>query len=230
MTNVTTSLRLKLFIPMAAVVATAVLGLAAPCLACYSGLVVIPTADMVEPGKYAIEPQLDGSLAGPSVDTRILNSQFGLSPCLEAGVDFDLSDDADPRILGNFKYLAAPGSKRAPAIALGVCNMGSHIRNNPYVVATHELGSLRGHLGVMRIGGDNRWFAGAERALSDRLTLMADYTSGEENFSSVGFNYQFKDEFGVMAGALFPNSGDEDTGFSLHLVFTGSWLSPGKDK
>lgn len=222
MTNVTTSLRLKLFIPMAAVVATAVLGLAAPCPACYSGLIIIPTADMVEPGKYAIEPQLDGSLAESSIDTRILNSQFGLSPRLEAGVDFDLSDDADPRVLGNLKYLAAPGSKRAAAIALGVCNMGSHIRSNPYVVATHELGSLRGHFGVMRIEGNNRWFAGMDRAVTDRLTLMADYTSGEENLASVGFNYQFKDEFGVMAGVLFPNSGDEDAGFSLHLVFTGS--------
>lgn len=202
MTNVTTSLRLKLFIPMAAVVATAVLGLAAPCPACYSGLIIIPTADMVEPGKYAIEPQLDGSLAESSIDTRILNSQFGLSPRLEAGVDFDLSDDADPRVLGNLKYLAAPGSKRAAAIALGVCNMGSHIRSNPYVVATHELGSLRGHFGVMRIEGNNRWFAGMDRAVTDRLTLMADYTSGDENFSSVGFDYQFKDEFGVRKSVV----------------------------
>jgi len=223
LTNVTTSLRLKLFIPMAAVVVTALLAFAAaPCPACYSGLVVIPTADMVEPGKYAIEPQFDGSLAESSVDTRILNSQFGLSPCLEAGVDFDLSDDADPRVLGNFKYLAAAGSKRAPAIALGLCNAGSNIRSNPYVVATHELGSLRGQLGVTRIEGNSRWFAGLDRALTDRLTLMADYTSGEENLASVGFNYQFKDEFGVMAGVLFPNSGNEDAGFSLHLVFMGS--------
>ena len=223
MANVTTSLRLKSLILMAAVVATAILVLAAaPCQACYSGLIIIPTADMVEPGKYAIEPQFDGSLAESSVDTRILNSQFGLSPRFEAGVDFDMSDDADPRVLGNFKYLAAPGFKRAPAIALGVCNAGSRIRSSPYAAATRDFGSLRGHLGFMHIEGSNRWFAGMDRALTDRLTLMADYTSGEENLASVGFNYQFEDEFGVMAGVLFPNAGDEDTGFSLHLVFTGS--------
>ena len=203
-------------------VAAAILVLAAPCLACYSGLIIIPTADMVEPGKYAIEPQFDGALAGPSVDTRIVNSQFGLSPRLEAGVDFDLSDDAEPRVLGNFKYLVAPGSKRAPAIALGVWNAGSRIRSSLYVAATRDYGSLRGHFGVMHIEGNNCWFVGADRALTDRITLMADYTSGKENFSSVGFNYQFKDDFGAMAGVLFPNAGDEDAGFSLHLVFTCS--------
>ncbi|HUV04042.1 MAG TPA: hypothetical protein VMX94_02925 [Armatimonadota bacterium] len=230
MRNVTTCLRPKRFVRIAAAVATAVLGLAAPCLACYSGLVVIPTADMVEPGGYAIEPQFDGLLAGSSIDTRILNLQSGISPRLEAGVDFDMSYDADPRILGNCKYLMAPGSKRAPAIALGLCNAGSKIRSSPYLVATQESGSLRGHFGIMRIEGNNRWFAGVDRAVSDRLTLVADYTSGDDNFASVGFNYQFEDEFGVMAGVLFPNAGDEDTGFSLHLVFTGSWLSSAKDK
>ena len=222
MTNVTTSLRLKSLVLMAALVATAVRGLAAPCLACYSGLIIIPTADMVGPRGYDIELELDGPLAQASVDTRLLNSQFGISPRLEAGTDFDLSEDADPRILGNFKYLVASSLKSAPAIAIGMSSIGRHTRSSPYLVATHDFKSLRGHLGVTRIEGNNRWFAGMDRAVTDRLTLMADYTNGDENFSSVGFDYQFKDEFGVMAGVLFPNSGDEDAGFSLHLVFTCS--------
>ena len=70
--------------------------------------------------------------------------------------------------------------------------------------------------------GNTRWFAGVERAVTDRLALMADFTSGDNNLASIGINYQLKDDFALMAGVLFPNAGDEDTGFSLHLVFEGS--------
>jgi len=210
-----------------AALAVAVLLLATgiPCVACYSGLAVIPTADMVPAGEYGLEPQFDGSCEGGSVGTRILNTQFGITPRLDAGVDFDLSDDADPRVLGNFKYLAVNGGTRSPAVALGVCNLGSNIRSSPYVAATHGFGALRGHAGLMRIEGNNRWFIGADRNVTERLMLMADYVSGDENSSSVGFNYQFNDGFGILGGVLFPNADGEETGFTLHFVFTGSYLN-----
>ena len=206
-------------------VAVLVLATSIPCLACYSGLAATPTADMVPAGQYCLEPQFDGTCDGGSVGTRILNTQFGITPRFEAGVDLDLSDDADPRVLGNFKYLAVNGGTRSPAVALGVCNMGSNMRSSPYVVSLHDFGALRGHVGLMRIEGNNRWFIGADRSLTDRLMLMADYTSGDENCSSVGFNYQFNERFGILGGVLFPNTDGEETGFTLHFVFTGSYLS-----
>ncbi len=153
----------------------------------------------------------------------MLNTQFGIAPGLDAGLDFDLSDDAATTFLGNVKYLAVPGSERSPAVALGVCNMGGSLRSSPYVVATHDFEALRGHFGLLRIEGEDRWFIGADRAVTDRLTLMADYTNGGENFASVGIECQFDDNFGILGGVLFPNARGEGTGFTLPLVFTGSY-------
>lgn len=189
--------------------------------ACYSGLVVIPTADVISSGECCIELQYDGVFATDSTDSRILNTQFGVMPRLEAGFDFDLSDDPDSLMLGHAKYLVSPADGCTPAMAVGICNVGQNIRSSSYALITHQFQPLRGHLGIMRIDGNNRWFIGADQAVNNRLILMADYTSGDENCSSVGFSYQKTDRFGILAGVLFPNDSKEDTGFSVHLVFSG---------
>jgi hypothetical protein len=190
-----------------------------PALGCYTGLTIIPTAETIEPGKYGVEMQFDGAFAQGKADTRIFNTQFGLVPRLEVGVDFDLSKESDLKVLLNAKYLLSAGGKNAPALALGICNVADQLKSSPYFVATHDFGALRGHLGSTIMDGNNRWFIGADRALADKLTLMADYTSGKGNFSSCGFSYQFDARFSVMAGALFPNAGNEETGFTIHFVF-----------
>ena len=190
-----------------------------PALGCYTGLTIIPTAETIEPGKYGIEMQFDGAFAQGNAHTHIFNTEFGLVPRLEVGVDFDLSQGTDSRVLLNAKYLLLAAGKNTPALALGICSVAHGLKSSPYFVATYDFGALRGHLGSTIMDGNNRWFIGADRALTDKLTLMADYTSGEENFSSFGFSYQFNDHFGVMAGALFPNAGNEETGFTIHFVF-----------
>ena len=182
---------------------------------------VIPTADLICPGEFGIEPQYDGVFSSNSGHAFLLNTQFGLTPRLEAGLDFDLSNDSDNRLLTNFKYLVLQDSEHRPAVAVGVCSMAPNIKSSPYVVATQDFESFRGHLGVMRTEDNNRWFVGADKAMNDRFTLMADYTSGDENCSSIGFSYQKTDRFGILAGMIFPNDSKEDTGFSVHLVFSG---------
>jgi hypothetical protein len=193
-----------------------------PCMATYSGLVVIPTADVLADGEYCIEPQIDDTFGGDGEQVRILNTQFGLASRLEAGVDYDLSEDVDTRVFLNAKYLLLPGTQKSPAVAVGVCGIGEDVRSSSYVVGTQEIApSSRVHLGVMRIEGKNRWFVGADYAVSEKLTLMADYTYGDENCSSVGFDYAVSDKVSIFGGILIPNESDEDTGFTLHLVVSG---------
>jgi hypothetical protein len=216
------------------IVCLALLGLlvlaAPPAQACYSGLVNIPTADLVEPGQYGLELQLDGALRGGGADTRILNTELGLGPRCEAGLDFDLSEEADTWALLNAKYLLAAGGPKRPAVALGVCGVGRSVTNMPYLVATQEFPDVRGHLGWARIDDQNRWFVGVDRALNDKLTLMADYTSGSDNVATVGAGYQFTDTFGVMAGVVFPNASEEDTGFTIHFVLNGPYRHAAKEQ
>jgi hypothetical protein len=92
----------------------------------------------------------------------------------------------------------------------------------PYLVDTETLPFARLHAGVMQLEGNTRWFIGADRDLTDRLNVCADYTNGDENYSSVGAGYTFSDCTSVFAGALFPNAGG-DTEFTVHLIFCGSY-------
>lgn len=203
---------------------------AAGARACYTGLVNIPTAEVIEPGQYGIELQFDGSFAAGRADTRILNTELGLSPRFEAGGDFDLSHQAETRTLLNAKYLLSPGGEKRPALALGACNVGRHASATPYLVATQEFRGARGHLGAARIDDRNCWFVGADHAVNDKLTLMADYTSGSENFATIGASHQFTDRLGGMAGVVFPNVRDADTALTLHLVFTGPYRLAKKEQ
>ncbi|MHB9130117.1 MAG: hypothetical protein ACYDBB_03380 [Armatimonadota bacterium] len=200
----------------------------APVRACYSGLVLIPTADMVGANNFSLDAQVDGSLPECEVDLKLLNTQFGFGDRFEAGVDFDLSDNADTRALFNAKYLLATYQGGKGALAVGTSNIGNHLTSLPYLVATQDLTALRGHAGVIRIDGRNRWFVGADRALNEQCTLMGDYTHGEENYSSLGLEYCPNDRWSVLAGVQFPNEGGA-TRFSMHLVFGGVYRQAQKD-
>ncbi len=190
-----------------------------PAPACYTGLGIIPIADTIKPGNYGVEMQFDGRLAGATADTSVLNFEFGLLPRFEAGIDFDMSRESDSRTLLNAKYLLLSDGKSCPALAIGVCNVGTHMESSPYAVASHDFGLLRAHLGSMRIDRSNRWFMGIDRAITSKFTFMADYTSGQDNFASVGGSYQLSQHFGIMAAVELPNDRSGNTAFTMHLVF-----------
>ncbi|MBP6963712.1 MAG: hypothetical protein KBC96_04825 [Armatimonadetes bacterium] len=202
------------------VVAT-LLAVGGTCLACTSGLIAIPTAETVPHGEYDIEPQIDGVMSGLRDDTWILNTQFGLTPRLAAGVDFQWADGDDGEVLLNFQYLLVPSTDVRPAVAVGIHSLGVGPEHGRFLVATQELDALRVHAGVESIENESQWFVGADYAVSERLVLMGDYTAGSENCSSVGFCWHQREGFDVQLGVLFPNSSSADTRFSLAFVLTG---------
>lgn len=193
-----------------------------PAWSCYSGLTVIPTTDVVGAGQYSLDLQTDGSLPVPRADFYLLNTEFGIGDRFEAGVDFDLSEDADPRVLFNAKYVLAQNADNTRVLAVGISSLADGVKSVPYVTGMADLRAFRLHLGMLHQEGMDRWFAGVDRELTDKLYACVDYTNGDENYSSVGVNYQFTESTGVFAGALFPNAGG-DTEFTLHLVFCGSY-------
>lgn len=187
-------------------------------LCCCSGLLVIPNASTLGDGQYSYEYQHDGVIQGITVDTRLFNNEIGISDRLELGADVDLDDDAQSQVIGNCKYLAYTSGSGRLAASVGVCGLADHLKCSPYIVASQGLGACNLHLGTMRIEGSNRCIAGIDHTIG-KLTLMGDYTSGDDGLSSLGFSYQFRDSFGIMAGALLPRGG-EDTGFTLHFVWS----------
>jgi len=200
---------------------------ALPSMACYSGLLVIPTADTVGANQYDIELQADGTTDKLKADTYILNTQFGLGKRLELGVDVDLHEKTDDRFLFNGKYILAKSTDGKHAIAAGVCNFSptADIDSPPYLVATLDFGALRGTLGATYLNTQTQAIVGIDKTVNPRLTLMADYTTGKDNYTSVAFYYHFVDRVGVMAGVELPNSSENDKRISVHLVFNGPYRS-----
>lgn len=190
-----------------------------PCRAAFTGLVVIPTADKVPAGHYYLELQTDGAPPTPQANTLFFNTEVGVNDRIEAGVDFDLHNDSGQFALLDAKYVFARASGGRLAAAAGIANVGNNSFSSLYAVVSRDLGLVRGHLGMIGSGGA-QWFTGADSAVSDKVTLMADYTSGGENFASLGVSYQFDAHFSLLAGALFPNDGGSAL-FTMQLGYAG---------
>jgi len=103
---------------------------------------------------------------------------------LELDVDVDLHEKTDDRFLFNGKYVLAKSADGKLAIAAGVCNYSStgDLDANPYLVATRDFSVLRGTLGVTYLSNRTQAIIGVDKAITPHLTLMADYTTGNDNW------------------------------------------------
>ncbi len=207
---------------VAAVTIAAGLMAAVPCSAAIGGLLQVPTADVIERGAFEVGLANFGAFGSADTDT-ILESQFGLTSRLSAGLDLDPGESDNLRGVGNVKYLLAPGTEGRPGLAVGIYGAGARLRSGSYLTVTDSFGSLRGHIGFIHFEDADSWFVGIDRPMSDRLLLEADYISGEANGGSAGLVYTLARSLSVEAGVLFPNEDLADTGFVVNLVTAGSF-------
>ena len=191
--------------------------------ALYTGLIQIPAAQVLPPGAYELILEVDMGAGDNNTTAVIVDSQFGLTPRLDAGIDFDLGLGADSVLVGNLKYLFATDSKHTWGAALGVYTLSTALRSAEYVVASRYLGGCDVHLGLMHLNNGNQWFAGLNSSFLKRLTFMGDHVSGQGNYSSVGVQYNFNDRFNVLAGVLFPNTSGCDTQYTVQLTLAGPY-------
>lgn len=190
-----------------------------PASACSSALLLIPTTDVLPTGHCSIEVQ--GDSATPvryKTAKEYLNTELGLSRNVEAGVDFDIGNDGGNKAIGNFKYRFEAGKTTKLPIAVGVQGIDSRLKSTPYACTSLETRIVRLTAGALRSDDTTQWFTGLDRAVSDKLTLMADYISGHEFFASAGFSYELTDQFSVLSYAEFPNADGGDTVYSVHFV------------
>ena len=165
----------------------------------------------------------EDSNAQTTFDTaaKFFNTEFGLTKNLEAGVDLDITDEAHSRAIGNAKYRFELGSNTRVAVAFGVQGIDGRRKTMPFVTASLPLGHNRIHIGALRSEENTRLFGGIDLPLNKKLTLLADYVSGNEFFASAGVSYAFTEQFSLLTYAQFPNDGS-DTVYSVHLVVCGN--------
>jgi hypothetical protein len=191
--------------------------------ALFTGLVQIPTAGCLTPGTYELTLEVDVGAGNNNTTAIVADTQFGLMPRVEAGVDFDLGLGADSVALPNVKYLVATNSKQTWGAALGVFTLSVAQRSAAYAVVSQSIGAGDAHLGLLHVAHRNRSFAGLDWSISDRYVFMGDYVSGEGNYSSLGVQYNVSDRFNVLAGVLFPNTGGFDTQYTVQFTLVGPY-------
>lgn len=185
-----------------------------------TGLIIIPTADILETGVYEIEYELDGHSPFPvGADISLLNTQFGIAKRLEAGVDFRLWGDMEADVLFNAKY-GFPVHTVSGAV--GIYDVGSQSISLPYVVFSKYFGTAEFSAGAQLYNDDIQPLLGMSYEIG-RLILQADYISGRENFSSLGFEYALSDLFTLQWSWQVSHKGDIDDAYTLHLIFS-SWF------
>ncbi len=202
----------------------AAFGSARPSWACYSGLVLIPTADVTGPYVWALDLQWQGYSRALHTDQLIINTEFGFGERLELGVDVDAtSGPVENRALFNAKYILVKRDAKGFAMAAGVQNLGERFTPVFYVVATKDWGALRTHAGIQHEhdGRRNAWFAGLDKTLGERWQIMADYTSGDQNSASAGVSWM-GGGWQVLLGAQWPNAGGPPVAV-VHVIFTGAF-------
>ena len=198
--------------------------------ACYSGLILIPTADVTGPLAWALDIQWQGYSSAFRTDQLIVNTEWGIGDRFEMGLDVDAtSGPVEHRALFNAKYVLLRSDPRRLAVAVGLQNLNRSFNSYPYVVATKDWRIMRTHAGIQHEEDNrNRWFVGVDRALGEHWQLMADHTAGSENYSSAGVGWSGA-SWQVMVGGQWPNGGGSAI-VVVHVVLTGSFKTIARGK
>lgn len=188
-----------------------------PAWAAYSGLTLIPTADLLGPGQVCLDYQVFGSFPMGRVHAAYVNTQFGVGNRAELGLDFDFTEDAPAEASFNAKLLLQP-PERGLGLAVGVCNVAEHLQPSSYFAATQGAGAARLHAGAIRTPEDEtQGFAGVDYGLSDRVQLCADYVAGDENGSALGIAYQFSERWSILIAWLRPHERETEDSYTVDI-------------
>jgi len=166
-----------------------------------SGLIRIPTADVIPDGSYRVGASFVASdyTRGTYTDRSDMIPTFvnvGLLPNLELGFRLSIFPDIAPLRFPNWHYSTDrsvfahyrlwPQHGNLPAVAIGAQDIrfrddAEVVGQAEYIVATQQLGALRLHLGrgTKRLSGV---FGGAEYRLSPGLAVMGEYDTDWFNY------------------------------------------------
>lgn len=176
---------------MAMMAATA---FAAPSFRGYTGLVLIPTARVLDVGDY------DFGVTSEDREGSQLNNIFvTFSPKknLELGANAFRAPGSDSRkLLVNAKYQLASETEEAASIAIGIIDLCNEIDATPYAVASKSIVrharlfknqrfSIRGHAGI-GFGDMDALFVGLAAYAGNRIMLSVEWDSHDVNF---GFRF-----------------------------------------
>lgn len=183
---------------------------AAPSFYGYSGLIVIPTVDVLSTGDFSVGGF--GLNVEEGADSNVYTANLGLGDALEAGFARVKPDDAPGETLLNAKYCFTKETESRPGFAAGFIDLTDECDSTAYIVMSKsfkwsgatrygEINASRVHLGV---GGGmlDGLFGGISIALGDKLMLMAEYDTEDINFGMrLALSHEVRAHVAFLEGA-----------------------------
>lgn len=212
-----------LFVVICGAVAPAAAGvMEAPSFQGYTGLLLIPSADVLQMSHWnaaAFTTELtDGE--------DILGAAAGLPGNLEVGLLRVDPEGGSAETLLHAKYRIQPLLVGGAAVSVGVFDVTDEIDSNVYAVFSKQLGPSaiistqrlldpRLHLGLGSGGRLDGLFAGVSAVAANKITVMAEYDSDNVNF---GARLAIAPKIQVHAGWL-----GDDSDFAVGLSFSNAY-------
>ena len=178
-----------------------ILGLASTVSASPTSWIVVPTPDTLEVGEMTVDFATQGrNLTGSDCD-RWLETQVGVAPRLEVGVDSCLHGGA--ATLFNAKWQCVEQGGQGPALALGIESVGRHAVAQPYLVLGRSGGSGSWGLGVISDGERLVEMCGGDYALTPTLSLLGDHVGGAAGTTSAGLSWQASERLNLTSAGVW---------------------------
>lgn len=192
---------------------------AAPSFRGYSGLVVVPTADVLEEGDW------DAGVMTEDIDDIDVNDIFvnyGIQEGLEVGINSFLPVEADDReTLVNAKYQLMPETESRASVAFGLIDLTDEVEATAYMVVSKSLvrgirafdsdiTNLRGHIGF---GGGrlDGMFLGLSAFIGNRAMFSVEWDS-----TDINLGFKFTPVRGIrLHAAWFDLGGADDLGLGI---------------
>lgn len=179
----------------------------------YTGLVIIPTASVLDVGEYDFGFMIEDKGISHLNDIFMTYSP---KQNLEVGVNaYQPASSGNRKAVFNAKYLLAAETEEAASVAVGVIDLTDAIEISPYAVATksiirraklfgHSTVSLRGHAGF-GFGDIDALFVGLSAYAGNRVMLSIEYDS-----KNVNLGFRFTPIKGLRLHTAILGSADTD--------------------
>jgi Exopolysaccharide biosynthesis protein YbjH len=161
------------------------LSVAAPAMAApnffgSTGLIRIPTADVLPARSYNVHVH-------GQEDLTFYGANIGATENLEAGITALDPNPGSTRVLGNLKLRFTKDTAKMPAIAVGVVDIADTVNISGYGVVSKgfPLGqgrSIHAHFGYGNGFFDTNVFGGADLAVTSNISVMGEYDGRDVNF------------------------------------------------
>lgn len=195
---------------------------ASPSLVGPTGLLLIPTAEVLDTARWNVGGSL---VTGDGGDVTALYANAGLFKGLEIGASRLKAEGGDAETFVNAKLRIPEPVPAKVSLAVGVIDVTDQVDSTPYLVLSHMIGgglilqqgafsAPQVHVGLG--GGQlDGLFAGLSAKVKDKLDVMAEYDGSNIN---LGAKLPLGAKVEVTAAAL------DDLGtFGLGLSFSSPW-------